>query len=169
MSRRSSILVLPLLAALSACASVQTQVTVEGSADDRARLAGHWEGEFESGDSPRNGIMDFDLAADSDVADAVVVLTPHEPPPPPEGEDRIERRGPRPGPLVLEFTWIRIRGDELQAELRPYDDPFGGGEVVMSLRGEIRGDVIEGTWSAVRNGPAPRATGRWTLRRIEGR
>lgn len=168
MSRRPSILVLPLLVALSACATVQTQVAVEGSPDDRTRLVGHWEGDFQSGDSPRGGIMDLDLAADSEVADAVVVLTPHDPPPP-EGGDRVERRGPRPGPLVLEFTWIRVRGDQVLAELRPYDDPFGEGEVVMSLRGTIRGDVIEGTWSAARRGPAPPATGRWTLRRIEGR
>lgn len=160
MTRR---LVLALVAmATSACGGFQYAIPLMGPADDRAALAGHWEGEFQADAGRRSGIVDFDLAAAADTAFGLAALIPH---------DLRAAEGPRANRRApsqsLEIEFIEIEGDRVRGALRIYRDPFDDERIRTTFQGIVQGDDLTGTYEAESLDSGRVIRGRWEMRRLD--
>lgn len=158
------ILMIPVAAA---CGGAPSQpIPVRGTAADIARIAGEWDGSYESSDGLRRGSIDFHLKAESDTAfgDAVMI---------PDGMNRqleaeAVRTGQRtdpglPKPLVIRF--VQVEEGEVSGEVEKYYDPFCDCRKVTIFRGTLKGDRLRGTYRAYKEQGGAPDTGNWSAER----
>jgi len=158
------------LSTLAACSTApQTPVPLVGSARDLAALAGRWEGAYSSGETGRGGSISFTLTANRDSAFGDVVMIPRGFGRPLQPLDRPAPSAPAPRPAVLTINFVRVTGARVAGTLAPYADPETGARLFTTFEGEVRGDVIEGTYTTHAAGATEEQTGQWRVtRRSDG-
>lgn len=156
-------------AAVMACATKPTPVTLSGEAGDRASLAGKWTGEYSSPATGRSGSIVFNLSPSGDAASGDVVMVPR-------GLDRpltpyTAGNTAAPGvqapsaSQVLSIKLVRVSGDTVSGVLDAYRDPECDCPVVTTFTGTVTGDTIEGTFTTRGAQAAAPQTGTWRVTR----
>lgn len=153
------------LALGSACASAPAAVRLEATPADLQALVGEWEGEYNSSATGRSGSIVFKLVAGEDHAHGDVVMIP-------TGSRRpYEPIRPAPGgmpardlPEVLAIRFVRAAEGAVSGSLEPYHDPDCDCEASTTFTGQVRGDVIEGTFHTISRGVRG-TTGSWKVAR----
>ena len=158
---------LVLIAGLAGCASKSPPVPVQASAADIGRLAGRWEGEYNSNETGRGGSIVFTLTAGRDTAEGDVLMIP-------AGSNRpIMREGMGQAPVaaagaapsVLSIRFVDYRDGQVTGELDPYRAPDCNCIVATTFTGTVTGDVIKGTFT-IRGGQRDiPVTGEWEVHR----
>jgi hypothetical protein len=153
-------------AVLAACSARPAAVPLVGTASDVNALVGEWAGEYSSTETGRSGSISFTLTTQGDTAHGDVVMIPsgwNRPLQPYRDETRPVDR---PLPEVLTISFVRVRGDEVSGELAPYRDPQCGCALFTRFVGQLKGDVIEGTY-LTRHGDLPQdQKGHWSAKRV---
>jgi hypothetical protein len=166
-------------AAVLACASKPTPVTVSGDSGGRASLAGKWTGEYQSTATGRSGSIVFNLSPAGDAATGDVVMIPRGygkalvPYAEPGtgagavGSTPTPTTNPQPATVsqVLTIRLVRVAGDSVSGVLDSYRDPECNCPVQTTFDGTMNGDTIEGTFTTRgRQSNAPQ-TGTWRVKR----
>jgi hypothetical protein len=155
-----------LLAALSAgCGSAPGPVPVVATTNELAQLAGEWQGHYDSPVVDRHGSITFRLEAGRDTAYGDVTMIPRgwtRPLGP--VEDPAAAAHDAPIPEVLEIRFVRVEDGVISGTMEPYQDPDCGCAVYTTFEGELKGDVIEGTFTAHPSHGAP-YKGSWMVQR----
>jgi hypothetical protein len=156
-----------LTAALLACASKPTPVTVTGDATDRASLAGKWSGEYNSPVTGRSGSIVFKLSSDGQAATGDVVMVPTG-----YGKPLVRYGNPtttvQTGGIdsqVLTIRLVRVSGDSVSGVLDAYRDPQCDCPVETSFAGHLSGDRIDGTFITRGSPSVAPQTGTWRVKR----
>ena len=150
-----------------ACAPVVMKTPVSGLHTDIARLVGEWQGDYNSDDSGRRGLIAFRLRAGADTAEGDVIM-----------QSRIGQDASVPDASMVPWDAIRttqqavsihfvfVSDDEVSGALHSYRDPECGCTLVTTFRGTLRGDVIEGTYHSEGDGfhHVPQ-NGKWRVKR----
>lgn len=157
-------------AILVGCASQQRLVPVVGAEADLAQLQGEWEGEYSSAETGRSGSIVFHLTALRDSAHGDVVMVPPRwgrgldagPGVPPSARETA----PQP-PQVLTISFVRVAGGggQVSGALAPYTDPVCGCLLLTTFVGQLKGDVLEGTYSSRHQQTGEIQMGRWRVTR----
>lgn len=168
MPRIAKALGMLLLGSAAACASAgMPPVAVRGSEADVSTLAGEWAGEYAGGPSGRSGTIHFRLSAAGDTASGSVLMVPRgstaplHPALPEAGAVPAERAVPQD----LTIRFVRVAGGRVSGVLDPYTDPECGCPLSTTFQGELRGDRIEGTFTAAGSRAIGPVTGTWSARR----
>ena len=66
---------------------------------------------------------------------------------------------------VLTIRFVRAEGGTISGSLDPYHAPDCSCILTTTFRGELRGDVIEGTFTTAGDPMAERQPGRWRVTR----
>lgn len=154
-----------------ACAPVISRTPVHGSASAISRLAGEWSGDYSSTESGRSGAIQFRLRAGADTAEGDVIMTPRQDP---NASDVMARSLPTlPYTAVspaITIRFVAVGGDQVSGELDPYRDPECGCALKTTFSGQVRGNVIEGTFQSQGDGfhHLP-ANGKWRVTRVTSR
>jgi len=158
---------LPGLVLAAAChASPPAPVPISGDAATNARLAGTWEGSYESAALGRAGSIVFTLVAGEDHAHGDVVMVP-------SGANRPLRPSSNVGisamdstqmAQVLTINFVRASGDSVSGTLVPYVDPECNCSTSTTFRGRLEADRISGTFVA-NQGVGRSMSGTWQVRR----
>ena len=151
----------------AACAPVIMKTPVTGPPPAVSRLAGDWEGEYNSGGSGRRGLISFHLRAGADTAEGDVIMQsrpdgdPSAPNVPSSSWDAI-----RTTDEALSIRFVFVSENEVSGVLNPYRDPTCGCTLTTTFHGTITGDVIEGTFHTEGSGISHMPTdGRWRVKR----
>jgi hypothetical protein len=158
---------LVLLAGLAGCAGKSPPVPVQASAADIGRLAGRWEGEYNSDQTGRGGSIVFTLTAGSDTAEGDVLMIPAGSNQPIMREGTTQQPYAAPGaiPSVLSIRFVDYRDGQVSGALDPYRAPDCNCVVATTFIGTVTGDVIKGTFT-IRGTPSPApVTGEWEVHR----
>ena len=158
---------LVLLAGLAGCAGKSPPVPVQASAADIGRLAGRWEGEYNSTETGRGGSIVFTLTAGRDTAEGDVLMIPtgSNRPIMREGLGRPPYAAPGTAPSVLSIRFVEFRDGQVSGELDPYRAPDCNCIVATTFIGTVSGDAIKGTFT-IRGGQRDvPVTGEWEVRR----
>jgi hypothetical protein len=157
-----------------ACSSKPDYVPVDAAPADLSRLAGFWEGSYETTSGPkRSGALQFHLQEGRDTAVGYVIMTYAAFPPgklPP---------GTYPAPITqserLTIAFVRSSYGRITGQMDPYIDPYCGCRLRTAFVGRLEGDVITGIfmtqhmdaaeltggiWKAVRRRHTPATGGR---------
>ena len=157
------------LSTLAACSTApQTPVPLVGSARDVAALAGVWEGGYSSGATGRGGSISFTLTANGDSAFGDVVMIPRGLGRALQPVDRPAAGAPAPRAAVLTINFVRVTGARVAGTLAPYADPETGARLFTTFEGDVRGDVIEGTYRTRAADVTDEQTGQWKVTRRRG-
>lgn len=162
--RRSILL---LLVPLLACHSKPSQpIPVVGASNDVARMAGEWDGFYESDDGTRGGSIDFHLKAGSDSAVGDVLMIPRDWGQPVEAWERAEvTSADAPSARTLTIRFVRVEGDSVSGRMTPFRDPTCGCRVVSSFAGKIRGGKMQGRYESLHEETGRVIRGRWEATR----
>ena len=152
--------------AATACAYHPPPVPLQGRAADVERLAGRWRGSYDGGRGGRSGSIEFVLMAGEDHAHGDVVMVAR-------GTRHVYRpwhdtiAGPTSEVDVLTIRFVAVEDGYISGELDAYRDPACDCRAATTFRGQLRGNVIEGTFvtQAAVGGPAH---GRWRVQRQHG-
>ena len=157
------------IAALAvACAPApQTPVPLVGAATDVAALAGHWEGTYSSVETGRSGTISFTLTASRDSAFGDVVMIPHGLGRPLQAWNNSAPPACATSPrsAVLTINFVRVDQARVTGTLAPYADPETGAQLFTAFAGQVRGDVIEGTYTTHVARGLDSQTGQWKVTR----
>ncbi len=148
-----------------ACASSAGPVPVVAEAGDLAQLAGEWSGYYDSPAVDRRGTIVFELEAGRDTAHGDVTMVPRgwtRPLGPVDDPAWVAREAPRPE--VLQIRFVRVEAGRVTGTLQPYRDPDCGCAVYTTFEGELKDDVIAGTFTA-RPSDEPPYKGTWQVMR----
>ena len=162
---------LPLTAAIGGgCASAPRAVPVSGSSEALSGLAGSWEGDYSSAATGRSGSIRFTLRSATDSAFGDVVMVPAGASGPLVRASADERTaGARPTGVpsseVLTIRFVRAEGGTVTGSLDPYKAPDCDCILTTTFTGQLRGDVIEGTFTTSGDPMAARQEGRWRVTR----
>jgi len=163
MSKTIRFLSVPLLLLLG-CASEPPPppVTVLGTHQAVAALAGAWRGEYSSVATGRSGVIRFELLATTEEASGAVWMSPafH------GAADPRTDAGTRRGPQELHIRFVRaLDAGNLTGTLEAYRDPECDCQLSTTFTGKLAGDVIAGTYTT--QGPLGHAVtdGRWRVER----
>jgi len=66
---------------------------------------------------------------------------------------------------VLTINFVRVAEGRVSGTLAPYADPETGVQLFTSFAGQLRGDVIEGTYSTRAGRSVDSQTGEWKVTR----
>jgi hypothetical protein len=165
--RTSSLYLAALVAAICACASKPTPVTVTGDPEDRASLAGKWSGDYNSPATGRSGSIVFNLSRSGDAASGDVVMIPkgYGKPLVPYERSGTGVQSPGTSSQVLTIRMVRVAGGIVNGVLDPYRDPECNCAVQTSFTGSLSGDTIEGTFTTSRPEASTPQTGTWRVKR----
>jgi hypothetical protein len=167
--RARTLLMIPLLGLLSACASAPPPPGISVSATEPAdlkALAGEWYGEYSNAGTGRNGAIRMTLVQGENTAHGDVLMFPGQPGDEERRENQIPGEGRGAQPLSISF--IAIAGGQVSGTLDPYRDPDCSCMVSTTFKGRRKGDVIEGTF-VTKGGPGYLAQeGRWRVDRKKG-
>jgi hypothetical protein len=137
-------------------------------------LVGEWTGDYTVDDEyERTGRISFALKAGEDHAYGDVLMVPSGRP---RGYDRYQGAPPprpdansRPAE-ALSIRFVRVFGGGVSGLLDTYWDPDRNCQVSTTFVGDVKGDVIEGTFRSHFTELASEATGHWRVtRRVSGR
>ena len=132
------------------CATTNSStVAVEGEDVDVIRMAGKWEGNYEGIESGRKGTLSLELAAGNRVAEGKVVMNAADP----------------QAAKLLPIKFFKLSGKQITGKIEPYTDPSCNCLVDTEFRGQMRGDVISGTFTTQPQGSDKKMNGRWTATR----
>ena len=159
-------LTLFLAISLAACSSNAPSVRVVGDLVGMQALSGEWAGEYIGTSSGRSGSISFRLDAGRDSAFGDVVMIPQGSSEPLRAADRAAGQMNARQPLVLAIRFVRVAGTTLSGRLEPYTIPGCSCTLNTTFTGEMKGDVIEGTYTT--NGEPTAGvpqTGHWKVTR----
>lgn len=165
---RSTALLLAFCITAAACVTTSTPVEIAGDPSEISALAGHWEGEYSSQATGRLGSILFDLMAGEDHAHGDVLMIPRGSNDPYRPSRRAGGAGPGPAQVsqILTIRFVRAEGGRISGTLDPYWDPDCNCEVTTLFVGQVRDDMVEGTFTSER--AAGRVFGTWKVRRKPG-
>jgi hypothetical protein len=148
-----------------ACASASPPVRLEATPTDLQALVGEWEGEYSSAATGRSGSIVFKLVAGEDHAhgDVVMIPTGSHQPYVPIGQT-TGGMATRDLPQVLSIRFVRAAGGGVSGSLEPYRDPDCDCEANTTFTGQVRGDLVEGTFRTISRGVRG-TTGQWKVSR----
>jgi hypothetical protein len=141
---------------------------VPGSADLMA-LQGEWVGTFHADVAHgRSGALLFNLDASEEVAQGCALMRV-------AGRETAEAL-PLEGDLWshipperrLLVTFVRGGEGEIHGNFAVFPDPVCGCDVTLHLTGNLRGNILEGTYIMEHVGGAERALGKWRVTRRTG-
>lgn len=165
MNRPGAILVFcGVLGAWVSCATSPPHVRVEGNPRSLEPIAGRWEGEYTGGPRGRTGkiAFEFEDGTGSPKGAGQIWMEPRG-----EDETPVPRDRPTvdvpPGSLSLHIEYVRVTDGRVSGRLEPYWDPDCHCEARTTFEGNLRGDVIEGEFSA---STATLPVGHWKVRRV---
>ena len=140
----AALLVTFALASACGTAPPPPPVDVYGAPGDIGSLVGSWAGQFWGATDGHSGTLAFDLAADGTSATGEVLM---------QTADRTldtSPGNPRPAGAALQTLAIRFirvgSGAAVSGTLEPYRDPDCGCLLSTTFVGELRGDVLSGTY-----------------------
>ena len=136
--------------ALSACATSNAAVAVEGNDLDVSLLAGKWEGTYEGSVTGRKGTVSLDLAGGNRVAEGKVMMNALNDP----GNAR-----------ELTITFMKVGGRKLVGTITPYTDPQCNCTVETEFSGTLTGDTISGNFASAPQGKPKQNAGTWSATR----
>ena len=157
----------------AACAYNPPPVPVYASRADWEILAGNWRGGYTATSQGRSGVIEFKLSAGDEQAFGDVVMTaeharvPYRPYPP--GDPRL---GPTNIPYteLLTIRFVRAEHGLISGTMAPYWDPDRSCEASATFLGEVKGRVIEGTFTSLCEDGVRELRGRWHVaRQLRGR
>lgn len=134
---------------LGACAATMTEVPVNGTDRDVARLAGLWEGQYEVNEVGRRGAITFELKLGYHVAEGKVMMA-----------DGDEVR-----PLKIKF--VKVAESAVSGKIDPYTDPACKCVVETEFTGYLDGDQIAGTFNTRAIGGTDAQSGTWQVTRTD--
>ena len=152
----------------AACAAApQTPVPLAGTVGDLAALTGHWEGAYSSVETGRSGTISFTLTASRDSAFGDVVMIPHGLGRPLQtwNKSAPSAGAASPRSSVLTINFVRVAQGRVTGRLAPYADPETGVQLFTAFEGQLRGDVIEGTYTTRAARSRDNQTGQWKVTR----
>ena len=140
-----ALLLVPLI--LQGCSSTLLPVPLIGSRNNIAALEGEWHGSYSSTDTGRSGSILFVLTAEADTASGDVIMYPL------EWEDcfypeSVNSTMSEEAPQQLKIDFVQVGGDRVAGRLAPYREPEEGCTLHTVFEGRLRGDTIEGTFTA---------------------
>jgi hypothetical protein len=151
----------------AACATArQPGVAVSGAPGDLSRLRGEWAGEY-TGAGGRAGSIIFNLTAGADSAHGDVMMSRQGSAVPLHragGEVITPDAATMRAPHLLAIRFVRIDGGRISGAMEPYLDPECDCPVSTRFVGELRGEVIEGTFTS-RGSQRGDAAGTWRVTR----
>ncbi len=165
------IVLLPL--ALSACGASRAPVPVVGAAADVSALTGDWSGAYSSAQSGRSGSISFTLRATDDSAFGDVIMVPSASGVPLKpwssqqtGGGGAQPTGANQAPpsTILKIRFVRVESSHVSGTLDPYADPQTGARLLTTFSGELKGDSITGSYST-RLPSGDTQTGQWSVQR----
>lgn len=144
---------------LAGCSLQGPAVPVIGPAEEVARLAGVWRGEYWSPDTGRSGEVYFRFAegADSAVGDVLML---------PAGMEHEHQGGIHPDAEYLSLLDVRVAGNRVSGHLAPYREPGTDCELRTTFVGTLEGDRIDGTFTSTRTEDRRVDRGRWRVWRV---
>ena len=158
-----------LLAALAVvlvagCRSQNIPVRLQGDPFAISALAGTWSGEYWGGVGGRGGSLAFSLSGGSDslYGDVMMVGTTGQMVLPADPADVHRTHVQTPQRLHIDF--VAVHTDSVRGTLEPYVAPECACTVGTTFVGQVRGNVITGTFETRHEGRVL-ATGRWEMRR----
>ena len=155
-----------------ACASNPRPVPLDASPADWELLTGRWLGDYTITASPRQGTIEFRLAAGADQASGDVLMFPAKGARPygPYRHNSPEQ-GPEPGAAaqLLTIRFVRAADGRLSGALAPYWDPDRECQARATFAGEMKGQVIEGTFVTTCEDGVRQLNGRWKVTRRPSR
>jgi hypothetical protein len=141
---------------------------VSGTATDLAALAGEWSGEYSSPETGRSGSIVFRLVGGTDSATGDVMMTPQLGTPrgatPSQGAPPVASEGMR-APQVLTIRFVRIQSGRVSGRLDPYVEPDCRCTLLTVFEGELKGDVLAGTYTSRVQTTGQEQHGRWQVKR----
>ena len=160
-------LVISAAALLTACSAAQTPVPMVGAASDVAALAGHWDGAYSSAATGRSGSISFTLTSSGDSAFGDVVMIPSGFGRPLQAWNKAAAPpgAAAPRSTVLTINFVRVAEGRVTGTLAPYADPETSIQLFTAFDGQVRGDVIEGTYTTRAARGVDSQTGQWTVTR----
>ena len=130
----------------AACATNPPPVPVSGSSTEVSALAGEWVGEYRSSETARSGSISFTLKTGRDTAYGDVIMVPAH-----VGAPRMDPREAIPPAVgiteALPIRFVRVRGTRVTGSIEPYPAPDCECALLMTFRGELLRDRIEGTFT----------------------
>jgi len=163
---RSSARLAWLILAAACHGSPPSPVPISGDAATTARLAGTWEGSYQSAALGRAGSIVFTLVAGEDHAHGDVVMVPRGANRPlrPSSSAGISAMDSTQVAQVLTISFVRASGDSVSGTLTPYVDPDCNCSTSTTFRGRVDGDRISGTFVA-NQGAGRSMAGTWGVRK----
>jgi hypothetical protein len=136
---------------------------------DLQPLAGDWRGEYVA-DAPNgpHGSLSFTLVPVANAASGMLTMNV-------AGGDRafarfrseqtssVSNEAPQPNLPAIQF--VRVMGSTVSGTIDAYLDPECQCPAVMTLKGDLKGDTIDGTFRATYDAKRPDLTGKWTVKR----
>jgi hypothetical protein len=162
---------LVLLAAVlwcGACTPVINKTPVSGMQTDVSRLVGDWQGDYNSAESGRRGLITFRLRAGADTAVGDVIMqSRNEADPSAPDAQMVPWDALRTTQQALSIHFVFVTADEVSGVLDAYRDPDCGCTLTTTFVGKLRGDTIEGTFHSEGSGMGhiPQ-NGRWRVKRF---
>ena len=134
----------------SACAPVTMKTPVSGPAPSVSRLVGDWQGQYDSAESGRRGLISFHLKAGADTAEGDVIMQTS------VDNDPVAPNAPSSHAVqseqALSIRFVFVSENEISGTLNPYRDPTCGCALTTTFRGTIKGNEIKGTFHSEGNG-----------------
>lgn len=131
------------------------QVPVKAEQSEKFDIAGAWEGVFEGVEDGQKGRMEFRLETGHHTGQSAIKVYD------------AERKGEAVRTLKLES--IEIENGRFVGQVAPYKSERCDCTIRTEFRGLVKGDVIDGSFTAVLEGTdgSKTRTGRWALYRGE--
>lgn len=156
----------------SACAYNPRPVQMDASRADWEILAGNWRGGYTTTSPGRGGFIDFRLSAGDEQAFGDVLMiaedarVPYRPYPP--GDPRL---GPTDAPYtqLLTIRFVRVEHGLISGTMAPYWDPDRSCQASAIFLGDVKGRVIEGTFTSICEDGVRQLRGRWRVTRQAAR
>ena len=151
-------------AAIAGCATQSPEVRLSADPGGMAALAGRWEGEYGSRETGRSGSIVFTLVGGESHAHGDVVMVPRGADRPLEPAHTEGAPGPMPPPVqVITIDFVRVTGNRVSGTLSPYRDPETGVGLSTTFEGEVKKNVLEGTFVTYPTGSTERHKGTWKI------
>lgn len=139
-----------------ACSQLAPPIAMVGDDEDRTALVGVWQGEYQSDDGKRAGVINFELEEDEALAHGIVDM-----------RFSIVDAG---GNIIqqsfrLRIRFVRAEGGLVSGMLERYTDPHCGCDVITEFVGEIEANMLIGTYETRTAAGMLAARGFWSAHR----
>ena len=150
---------------LAACSGPSTPVPIAGTATDLASLAGEWSGDYSSQQTGRSGSIVFRLTAGTDSATGDVMMSPMGGAGPRGAMTPYAPAETARSPQVLAIRFVRVENGRVSGRLDPYTEPECACVLFTVFEGQLRGNVLEGTYTSRVQATGQEQHGRWRVTR----